>query len=93
MMTNSIGVVTPNACSAATTTRAADHEGGVEHVDGGDDAGAPVGAGPGLHRREGRHDVEAAGDRQAGEIDHHAEAARDENTSLTPAGVGATGAP
>ena len=61
--------------AAARRAGAADHEGGVEHVDGGDHARAPVGAGPGLHRREGRHDEEAAGDREAGEIDRDVDAA------------------
>ena len=55
--------------------RADHHEGGVEHVDGGDDAGAAIGAGPGLHRGEGRHDEQAAGDRKPGEIDGDANAA------------------
>ncbi len=75
MRTNSAGVETRNACSTAMTMVPADHEGGVEHVDAGDDAGAPVGAGPGLHRGEGRHDEQAAGDGETGEIDRHAQAA------------------
>ncbi len=45
------------------------HEGGVEHIDRGDDAGAMIGTGPGLQRREGRDDEQAAGDGEAGEID------------------------
>ena len=49
--------------------------GGVEHVDGRDHAGAAVGAGPGLHRGEGRHDEQAAGDGEAGEIDRDVDAA------------------
>ena len=49
--------------------RAADHEGCVEDVDRGDNPGAMIGARPGLHGREGRHDVQAAADRKAGEID------------------------
>ena len=53
-----------------------DHEGGIQHVDGGDDAGAVVGAGPGLHRGKRRHDEQAAGDRQAGEIDGNVNAVR-----------------
>jgi len=36
--------------------RACDHERGIEHVDGGDNAGATIGAGPDLYRREHRHD-------------------------------------
>ena len=56
--------------------RADHHEGGVEHVDGRDDAGAVVGAGPGLHRGEGRHDEQAARDREAGEVDGDVNAVR-----------------
>ena len=52
------------------------HRGRVEHVDAGDHAGAAVDAGPGLHRREHRHDEQAAGNRQAGEIDSDANAAQ-----------------
>ena len=73
---NSIGSRDAERSAArATTSVPTDHEGGVEHVDGGDDARAAVGAGPGLHRREGRHDEQAAGDREAGEIDRDADAA------------------
>ena len=43
----------------------AHHVGGVEDVDGGDHARAPVHRRPRLHGRERRHDVEAAGDGQA----------------------------
>ena len=49
--------------------RAADHEGGIEHVDGGDDAGAVIRAGPGLHRAECRHDEQAARKCESGKID------------------------
>ncbi len=73
--------------------RAAGHEGGVEHVDAGDDARAPVGAGPGLHRRKRRHDEQAARDREAGEIDRHADAAagtEDVANAAGPSAVGAT---
>ncbi len=45
------------------------HEGGVEHVVGGDDAGAMLGPSPGLERGERRHDEQPARDRHAGEID------------------------
>ena len=48
--------------------RAAGHERGIEHVDRGHHARATIGAGPGLHRRKGRHDEEPAGRCQAGEI-------------------------
>ena len=91
---NSIGVVTPKTCSAATTMRARHHEGGVEHIDAGDDAGALVGAGPGLHRRKRRHDVQAAGDRKPGEIDRHAQPEAG-GKHLADAGFGASasGAP
>jgi hypothetical protein len=34
-----------------------------------------VGAGPGLHRREGRHDEQAAGDGEPGEIERKMDAA------------------
>ena len=67
------------------------HEGGIEHVDGGDHARAAVGAGPGLHRREQRHDEQAARDRKPGEIDREANAAqRAENAA--EAGKAAIGA-
>ena len=56
------------------TSAPADHEGGGEHVDGGDHARAPVGAGPGLHGREGRDDEEAARDRKPREVDRDAPA-------------------
>ena len=49
--------------------RAADHERGIEHVDRGDDAGAVIRAGPGLHRAECRHDEQAARERESGKID------------------------
>ena len=67
--------MTPNACSTATTMVPPTMKAALSTLTRGDDAGAAVGAGPGLHRGEGRHDVEAAGDREAGEIDHHAHAA------------------
>ena len=54
---------------------AARHEGGVEHIDRGHHAGAAVGAGPGLHRREDRHDEQAAGDGEPGEVERKSEAA------------------
>ena len=66
---NSTGTVTPAFCNSATSTVAAGHEGGVEHVDRGDGARAVVGAAPGLHRGEGRHDEQPAADRQPGKID------------------------
>ncbi len=72
---NSAGVDMPAICSSATISALAGHEGGVEHVDAGDHARAAVGAGPGLHRGEGRHDEQAAGDGEAGEIDRDANAA------------------
>ncbi len=50
--------------------RADGHESGVEHVDARYDAGAAVGAGPGLHGGEGRHNEQAAGDRKPRKIDH-----------------------
>ena len=53
--------------------RARHHEGGREHVDGGDDAGAAIRPGPGLNRGEGRHDEQAAGDREPGEVDRDAQ--------------------
>ena len=53
---------------------AGDHEGGIEHIDRGDHAGAPIGAGPDLHGGEDRHDEQAAGNREAGEIDGDVEA-------------------
>ena len=56
--------------------RADNHEGGVEHIDGGDDAGAAIGTRPGLHGGECRHDEQAAGDREAGEIDGDVDRAR-----------------
>ena len=46
-----------------------DHEGGVEHVDGGDDAGALRRRRKRLKRGEGGHDDQTAGHRQQGEID------------------------
>ena len=56
--------------------RADDHEGGVEHVDRGHDAGAAIGAGPDLHRGKDRNDEKPAGDRQPGEIDGDMDAVR-----------------
>ena len=55
--------------------RAARHEGGIEHVDAGHDPRAAVGAGPGLHGRKDRHDEQAAGDREPGQVDREANAA------------------
>ncbi len=49
---------------APTTMKAA-----LSTLTAGDDAGAAIGAGPDLHRGEHRHDEQAAGDREAGEID------------------------
>ena len=60
--------------------RRAGHEGGVEDIDRGDRACAIVGAGPGLHRGEGRHDEQPAGDREAGEIDRGANAGKARET-------------
>ena len=51
-------------------------EGGVEHVDGGDHAGPPVCASPGLDGGENRHDEQAAPDREAGKVDGDAQPAR-----------------
>ena len=80
----------PSFCRSATRSAPTDHEGGVEHVDGGDDAGAVVGAGPGLHRGEGRHDEQPAGDGEAGEIDGEVNAARrGRNTRRCPIGCAA----
>ncbi len=56
-------------------TELARHEGGVEHVDAGHHARTAVGAGPGLHGGEHRHDEQAARDREAGEIDREAKPA------------------
>ena len=69
MSTNSTRALMPSVCSSAEENRADRHEGGVEHVDGGDHAGAMIGTGPRLHGGERRHDEQAAGDRQPGEID------------------------
>ena len=55
--------------------RARGHEGGIEHVDGGHHPRAAVGAGPGLHRREHRHDEQAARDREPGQVDRQTDAA------------------
>ena len=49
--------------------RASRHERGIEHIDRGHHAGTAVGAGPGLHRREGRHDEQAAGNGEPGEVE------------------------
>ena len=53
---------------AGEKKRADDHERCVEHIDGRDDAGAVIGAGPRLHRRERRNDKQAARNREPGEI-------------------------
>ena len=52
------------------------HVGGVEDVDGGDDAGAAVDRRPGLHGGERGHDEQAAGDREAAEGDEQGEPGR-----------------
>ena len=75
--TKLIGTLKPASfCSARKSQRARHHEGGVEHIDARHHAGAAVDTGPGLHRREGRHDEQAAGDSEDGEIDADVNAAR-----------------
>ncbi len=76
MSANRSGVPRAELLQHGKDDRAGDHEGGIEHVDGGDDAGAVVGAGPGLHRRERRHDEQAARDREAGKVDGDVDAVR-----------------
>ena len=70
---NSIGVVTPKTCSAATTMVPATMKAALSTLTPAMTRARLVGAGPGLHRRKRRHDVEAAGDRKPGEIDQHAQ--------------------
>ena len=66
----------PDVCRSATiTVLPPTMKAALSTLTRGDHAGAAVGAGPGLHRGEGRHDEQAAGDREPGEIDRDAEAA------------------
>ena len=77
----------PNFCSTASTSAPTHHEGGVEHIDGRDHAGAAVGAGPDLDGGEHRHDEQAAGDRESGEIERDVQAvARGEIGARCPSG-------
>ena len=69
------------------------HEQRIEHVDGGDHARAPVGAGPGLHRGEGRHDEQAAADRKTDQRDRDLDAATGLEDFRGPRNCLATGAP
>ena len=89
MSTNSTGTLSPSVCSRPKKERADHHEGGVEHVDGGDDAGAMIGAGPGLHGGERRHDEQAAGDGQPGEIDGDMDRRGEAKKSPMPIGLAA----
>ena len=54
--------------------RAGHHEGGLQHVAGGDDAGALVRGRPGLHGGEGRNDEQSAAECEGDEVDQHAQA-------------------
>ncbi len=53
--------------------RAGYHEGGLQHVAGGDDAGALGRCRPGLHGSEGGNDEQAAAEREGDEVDQHAQ--------------------
>ena len=71
---NRTGVPKPSFCSTARTSAPTTMKAALSTLTRGDDAGAAIGAGPGLHRGEGRHDEQAAGDREPGEIDGDVEA-------------------
>ena len=59
----------PDLLQQRDDERTANHECGIEHIDGGDDAGASLGCGPGLDRRKGRHDHQPARHREQAEVD------------------------
>ena len=75
MTRNRAGVPTPSCCTIATRIAPTTMKAALSTLTAATTRGAAVGAGPGLHRREGRHDEQAARDREAGEIDGDADAA------------------
>ncbi len=65
----------PNLSSSRDDDARHRHEGGIEHVDGGDHArDTAFRAGPGLHGGESGHDEQAAGNGEARHVDCNTDA-------------------
>src|SRR5215471_1091790 len=80
---NSCEVVMPAVCRMATITVLPAMNAALSTLTAATTRAA-VGASPGLHRREGRHDEQAAGDGDPGQIEHKPDAAHArENRDIT----------